>query len=65
MVKAKPFIKWVDSKSQLIEQLDVLINQSLASRIKMLATNTLLLCMSISIVILFISLVVHIINEIL
>lgn len=44
---------------------ETILNQSLASRIKMLATNTLLLCMSISIVILFISLVVHIINEIL
>ena len=47
MVKAKPFIKWVGGKSQLIEQLDALLNQNLASRIKMLATNTLLLCMSI------------------
>lgn len=65
MVKAKPFIKWVGGKSQLIEQLDALLNQSLASRIKMLATNTLFLCMSISIVILFILLVAHIINEIL
>lgn len=44
---------------------ETILNQSLASRIKMLATNTLLLCMSISIVILFISLVVHIMNEIL
>lgn len=44
---------------------ETILNQSLASRIKMLATNTLLLCMSSSIVILFISLVVHIINEIL
>ena len=44
---------------------ETILNQSLASRIKMLVTNTLLLCMSISIVILFISLVVHIINEIL
>lgn len=44
---------------------ETILNQSLASKIKMLATNTLLLCMSISIVILFISLVVHIMNEIL
>lgn len=44
---------------------ETILNQSLVSRIKMFATNTLLLCMSISIVILFISLVVHIINEIL
>ena len=44
---------------------ETILNQSLASRIKMLVTNTLLLSMSISIVILFISLVVHIINEIL
>lgn len=44
---------------------ETILNQSLASRIKMLVTNTLLLCMSISIIILFISLVVHIINEIL
>ena len=44
---------------------ETILSQSLASRIKMLATNTLLLCMSISIVILFISLVVHIMNEIL
>lgn len=43
---------------------ETLLNQSLASRIKMLVTNTLLLCMSISIIILFISIVVHIINEI-
>ena len=44
---------------------ETILNQSLTSRIKMLVTNTLLLCMSISIIILFISLVVHIINEIL
>lgn len=44
---------------------ETILNQSLASRVKMLVTNTLLLCMSISIIILFISLVVHIINEIL
>ena len=44
---------------------ETILNQSLASRIKMLVTNTLLLCMSISIIILFISLVAHIINEIL
>ena len=44
---------------------ETILNQSLASRIKMLLTNTLLLCMSISIIILFISLVIHIINEIL
>jgi hypothetical protein len=44
---------------------ETILNQSLASRIKLLVTNTLLLCMSISIIILFISLVVHIINEIL
>ena len=44
---------------------ETILNQSLVSRIKMLVTNTLLLCMSISIIILFISLVVHIINEIL
>ena len=44
---------------------ETILNQSLASRIKMLVTNTLLLCMSISIIILFVSLVVHIINEIL
>ena len=43
---------------------ETILNQSLASRIKMLVTNTLLLCMSISIIILFISIVVHIINEI-
>ena len=42
---------------------ETILNQSLASRIKMLVTNTLLLCMSISIIILFISLVAHIINE--
>lgn len=44
---------------------ETILNQSLASRIKMLVTNTLLLCMSISIIILFVSLVFHIINEIL
>ena len=44
---------------------ETILNQSLASRIKMLVTNTLLLSMSISIVILFVSLVFHIINEIL
>ena len=44
---------------------ETLLNQSLASRIKMLVTNTLLLCMSISIVILFGSIVYHIIREIL
>ena len=44
---------------------ETILNQSLASRIKMLVINTLLLCMSISIIILFISIVVHIINEIL
>ena len=44
---------------------ETILNQSLASRIKMLVTNTLLLCMSISIILLFISLVAHIINEIL
>ena len=43
---------------------ETILNQSLASRIKMLVTNTLLLCMSISIIILFVSLVFHIINEI-
>ena len=43
---------------------ETILNQSLASRIKMLVTNTLLLCMSISIVILFGSIVYHIINEI-
>ena len=44
---------------------ETIFNQSLASRIKMLVTNTLLLCMSISIIILFGSIVYHIINEIL
>ena len=44
---------------------ETILNQSLASRIKMLATNTLLLCMSISIVILFGSIVYHIMREIL
>lgn len=44
---------------------ETILNQSLASRIKILVTNTLLLCMSISIIILFISIVVHIINGIL
>lgn len=42
-----------------------ILNQSLASRIKMLVTNTLLLCMSISIIILFGSIVYHIMREIL
>ena len=44
---------------------EIILNQSLTSRIKMLATNTLLLCMSISIVILFGSIVYHIMKEIL
>lgn len=44
---------------------ETILNQSLASRIKMLAINTLLLCMSISIVILFGSIVYHIMREIL
>ena len=44
---------------------ETILNQSLASRIKMLVTNTLLLCMSISIIILFGSIVYHIRNEIL
>ena len=44
---------------------ETILNQSLSSRIKMLITNTLLLCMSISIIILFGSIVYHIINEIL
>lgn len=44
---------------------ETLLNQSLASRIKMLVTNTLLLCMSISIIILFGSIVYHIMREIL
>ena len=44
---------------------ETILNQSLASRIKMLATNTLLLCMSISIIILFGSIVYHIMMEIL
>ena len=44
---------------------ETILNQSLASRIKMLATNTLLLCMSISIVLLFGCLVVHIMHDIL
>ena len=44
---------------------ETILNQSLASRIKMLATNTLLLCMSISIIILFGSIVYHIMREIL
>lgn len=44
---------------------ETILNQSLASRIKMLVTNTLLLCMSISIIILFGSIVYHIIMEIL
>ena len=44
---------------------ETILNQSLASRIKMLATNTLLLCMSISIIILFGSIVYHIMREVL
>lgn len=44
---------------------ETIFNQSLASRIKMLATNTLLLCMSISIVLLFGCLVFHIMHDIL
>lgn len=44
---------------------ETILNQSLASRIKMLVTNTLLLCMSISIVILFGSIVYYIMMEIL
>ena len=44
---------------------ETILNQSLASRIKMLVTNTLLLCMSISIIILFGSIVYHIMKEIL
>ena len=44
---------------------ETILNQSLASRIKMLVTNTLLLCMSISIIILFGSVVYHIMREIL
>lgn len=44
---------------------ETILNQSLASRIKMLVTNTLLLCMSISIIILFCSIVYHIMSEIL
>lgn len=44
---------------------ETILNQSLASRIKMLVTNTLLLCMSISIIILFGSIMYHIIREIL
>lgn len=44
---------------------ETILNQSLASRIKMLVINTLLLCMSISIVILFGSIVYHIMREIL
>lgn len=44
---------------------ETILNQSLASRIKMLVTNTLLLCISISIIILFGSIVYHIIREIL
>ena len=44
---------------------ETILNQSLASRIKMLVTNTLLLCMSISIVILFGWIVYHIMREIL
>ena len=44
---------------------ETILNQSLASRVKMLVTNTLLLCMSISIIILFGSIVYHIMREIL
>lgn len=44
---------------------ETILNQSLASRIKMLVTNTLLLCMSISIIILFGSIMYHIMMEIL
>lgn len=44
---------------------ETILNQSLASRIKMLVINTLLLCMSISIIILFGSIVYHIMREIL
>lgn len=44
---------------------ETILNQSLASRIKILVTNTLLLCMSISIIILFGSIVYHIMREIL
>lgn len=44
---------------------ETILNQSLVSRIKMLVTNTLLLCMSISIIILFGSIVYHIMREIL
>lgn len=44
---------------------ETILNQSLASRIKMLVTNTLLLCMSISIIILSGSIVYHIMREIL
>ena len=44
---------------------ETILNQSLASRIKKLVTNTLLLCMSISIIILFGSIVYHIMREIL
>lgn len=44
---------------------ETILNQSLASRIKMLITNTLLLCMSISIIILFGSIVYHIMRGIL
>ena len=44
---------------------ETILNQSLASRIKMLVTNTLLLCMSISIIILFGSIVYNIMREIL
>ena len=49
----------------MIDAQETILNQSLASRIKMLVTNTLLLCMSISIVILFGSIVYHIMREIL
>ena len=44
---------------------ETILNQSLASRIKMLVTNTLLLCMSSSIIILFGSIVYYIMREIL
>lgn len=44
---------------------ETILNQSLASRIKMLVINTLLLCMSISIILLFGCLVFHIMYNIL